>query len=701
MARGGTPGAGSTRWLWLSAFLPLFGLYLLTLCPTVPFEDGGEMISPAFTLGVHHPPGYPVYALLGRLSAQLPLGSIAFRFNLLSAACGAAACGLAACVAWRVLCGVPGIPLAAAWLSSLTGGLLLGTAPQVWWQSVIAEKYAMNLAFNGLLALVMAIGLAALRGPGRIRFRWLFALALGWGISASHHGQTVYFAPAAALLGWWAFGRLAPDKRARAAAFLALLAVFGMSVKFLYPPIRSATTPLFNWNEPSVFPTWADYMAGGPYQYRILYWTPAQVVQRLGRHLRDYPFQQFGWPGVALALLGLGWLTLRRGRESLILVLVWATGVAYCVNFSLEGIAVQTYYMPTFMLISIWIACGIAAIAAWAGKRSRAAPFVLAAAIVVWGSWQGAVHGRQARRDRHYFAYDFSNALLRSCAPGSLLVAYTDYDLFPLWYTHYVLGVRPDVILVNSNFVARKDTTETSEGGKEVFLIFPRGHEALGKRFVKLGDLVAHDPGRPVFSSVVYEAVEGFPLLPDGAAYRLCRDPGEIRRADVMAERRRFVRWRTVRGVFDDHLVKDSNTRSTLSYYPYEDYRRGFVLEQQGREEEAVAMYRTALRWPDFYGEGRAAAHASIGRYLYRRRHDVEGAIKEYREAVRVLPDWLFARRALGAILTAEGRWAEALDEFSKVLELAPRDAMAVADVRRARAFAPARAGKGAPVKAP
>jgi len=687
------------RWLWLSVFLPLFGLYLRSLCPTVPFEDGGEMISPAFTLGIHHPPGYPVYALVGRLFALLPLGSIAFRFNMLSGACGAAACGLAACVAWRVLAGVKGYRPAAAWIASLAGGLLLGVAPQIRWQSAIAEKYAMNLAFNGLLALAMAAGLASLRASGRVSFRWLFLLALGWGLSASHHGQTVYFGPAAALLGWWALRRMPPGKRARTVALLVLLAAFGMSVKFLYPPVRSAASPLFNWNQPAVFATWADYMAGGPYQYRILYWTPLQVLQRLGRHLRDYPLQQFGWPGMALGLFGLGWLALNRGREAAILALVWGTGVAYCVNFSLEGIAVQTYYMPTFLILSVWIACGIAAAAAWLGRRSRAMLAGLAIAFIIWAVWQGARHGEQARRDRHYFAYDFSNALLRSCAPGSLLVAYTDYDLFPLWYTHYILGVRPDVILVNSNFVAAEGSTETVEGRKQVFLIFPRGHEALAKRFVKLKDLLAHDPGRPVFFSVIYDAARGLDLLPQGAAYRLCRDPGELLRSDVPAERRRWAAWRPVRGVFDDRVPKDSNVRSTLSYYPYGDYRRGYVLERQGREDEALAMYRTALKWPDFYGEGRAAAHASIGRFLYRRRHDAAGAIFEYREAVRVMPDWLFARRALGAILAAEGRWGDALAEFQKVLELAPRDAMAAADVRRIKALAGVRAREVVPAK--
>ena len=54
--------------LWLAVSGSLYLAYLLTLSPTVPLEDGGEMIRAAFTLGVTHPPGYPLYTLLGRLA---------------------------------------------------------------------------------------------------------------------------------------------------------------------------------------------------------------------------------------------------------------------------------------------------------------------------------------------------------------------------------------------------------------------------------------------------------------------------------------------------------------------------------------------------------------------------------------------------------------------------------------------------------
>ncbi len=59
--------------------------YVKTLAPTVSFFDSGELISAAYTFGVAHPPGYPLYVLLGWMFSKLPVGSVAWRINLMSA----------------------------------------------------------------------------------------------------------------------------------------------------------------------------------------------------------------------------------------------------------------------------------------------------------------------------------------------------------------------------------------------------------------------------------------------------------------------------------------------------------------------------------------------------------------------------------------------------------------------------------------
>ena len=79
-------------------FLGLLSLYGLTMPRTVTLEDSGQLILVAHTAGVAHPPGYPLFALVGWLFTRLPVGSPAVPVHLLSATAGAAAC----VALWRV-----------------------------------------------------------------------------------------------------------------------------------------------------------------------------------------------------------------------------------------------------------------------------------------------------------------------------------------------------------------------------------------------------------------------------------------------------------------------------------------------------------------------------------------------------------------------------------------------------------------------
>ena len=69
-------------------------VYVFTLCPTVYWEDAGELITVSYTLGIAHPPGHPLYSILGHLFTLLPWRTIAARVNLMSAIFGALAAAL-------------------------------------------------------------------------------------------------------------------------------------------------------------------------------------------------------------------------------------------------------------------------------------------------------------------------------------------------------------------------------------------------------------------------------------------------------------------------------------------------------------------------------------------------------------------------------------------------------------------------------
>jgi len=85
-------------------FLLVLGGYVFTLAPSVTFWDAGELIASIHNLGIPHPPGTPLFVLLGHVWAALfPFGEYAWRTNLMSAIFSALAAGFFFLVAHEAL----------------------------------------------------------------------------------------------------------------------------------------------------------------------------------------------------------------------------------------------------------------------------------------------------------------------------------------------------------------------------------------------------------------------------------------------------------------------------------------------------------------------------------------------------------------------------------------------------------------------
>src|SRR5512134_78178 len=137
---------------WVAALAALW-VYVLTLSPTVTWknfgEDSGDLLSASATLGIPHPTGYPLYVLLGRVASLLPLGSIAFRVNLVSALAGAA--GVYFLARWVLEAAPKAAGTGGAMFGALGAALVYAFSRGAWSQSVLAEVYTLQIAILGAI----------------------------------------------------------------------------------------------------------------------------------------------------------------------------------------------------------------------------------------------------------------------------------------------------------------------------------------------------------------------------------------------------------------------------------------------------------------------------------------------------------------------------------------------------------------------
>ena len=145
-------------------FLGVSFVFLTTLTPTVPFWDSGEFIAVSKILGIPHPPGTPLYVLLGRLVSLVPWKSVAERLNGFSAVSSALAVMLTYLTALRLIRLAQGRPQGGedvateaakggkqpwfgsetvAQVGAITSALLLAFSDNFWENAIEAEVYSM------------------------------------------------------------------------------------------------------------------------------------------------------------------------------------------------------------------------------------------------------------------------------------------------------------------------------------------------------------------------------------------------------------------------------------------------------------------------------------------------------------------------------------------------------------------------------
>jgi hypothetical protein len=215
-------------------------IYLSTLSPTVFYRDTPEFVDTAFSLGISHPAGFPIYNLMAKAVTFLPLGAIPFKVNLFSSLMACLALGalyLVSVTFLRVLAG-PGHSDSYAWCAFLPVGFLAFCMP-FWGNTMLAEVYTLHTLFT----ILVILGL--LKWKEKEDVRYLYATALTYGLSAGNHGTVAFYLPAILIL----FFFWCRHHRWRHLSLCVLFFLWGFSI-YLYLPIRSSMEPTFDWGNP-------------------------------------------------------------------------------------------------------------------------------------------------------------------------------------------------------------------------------------------------------------------------------------------------------------------------------------------------------------------------------------------------------------------------------------------------------------------
>jgi len=424
--------------------LSLLTAYLATMAPGLTWAntgaDGGDLITAAYTGGVPHPTGYPVYMLLARFFQLLPVGSLALRTNLMSALATVSAAVLVYTLVVRYL--APADPQR-SWPSGLASGFAFGLAPLVWSQAVITEVYALQSLFV-VLVLYLSTGVMP---PGKNIDR-LRGLTLG--LAMGNHLTTVLLIPAAIVANVvaqrdpvsprWTFDW---KSLLRQIAYLTL----GLLI-YLILPLRAASNPVLNWGNPITFDRFWWLISGGLYQGTFLFepggtWGHIQLLVSVF-------LQQFGFIGLAAAVIGLAFFFQPSRLYFLTLYLMVTSSVFSIVYDSFDS---YVYLIPALISFSIWMGLGIDGLMKAAHHRAPRLAWGLPLLLALYLLSLLPGHWTQADASQDLRAENFGQEVLAAAPANAVVFAKGDQAVFTLWYFHFALHRRPDLMIIATDLL--------------------------------------------------------------------------------------------------------------------------------------------------------------------------------------------------------------------------------------------------------
>ncbi|MBW2064743.1 MAG: DUF2723 domain-containing protein [Deltaproteobacteria bacterium] len=648
----------------------LFGVYLNTICPTVYLGDSGELTAAAFSLGIPHNSGYPLYSLIGKIFCLLPVGNIGFRMNLMSAS-------FATATLWIVYSLVK--RMTGSRFGAFFSALVLAFSQVFWSQSTSAEVYTLHIFFVALLIRVLYWW------DERGEFHILALFVFLTGLSFGNHLQTVMLAPGVFFL----ILHKDPKSILNIRSFLVLTLLFITPlILYLYLPIRTDAGAAITWGDPNNLERFWAHVSGRSHRASYVFSkTPTEYLLR-AKETAQFIVSQFG---VLLLLAGWGWLKLASLCWKAFFLLVTIFDLFYTIFLNIISLQITAFTLPTSVVIAILFGNGVAKIIKVLERRSGLHPGVQRAVKATCFAVPGiflVLNFGLCNQSKNYTAYEHAVNIFRTTGRGDILFMNGDNYVFPILYARIVERMGEDRTLFDRNNIFY-EWLNKGEG------IVPYSQVWKDLRREKEHEIVrtkgSHDVFYAVFGPYAIDLPSPYRLVPYGVLQKVVHKEEGVFPLDTV--------WRYyTRESFYEDFQKDFMTREVAAYYHFNrgkalfhsgDIQRGvktiMLASEIGFDDDLIhndiAIFfidrgfmkegRKELEKALIYHEDLSGVYNNWG-YYYHKMGEYGKAAEYLEKAVELKPDNVGYLNNLGFALVKVGRKKEALKVYKKSLRLKP-----------------------------
>lgn len=484
-------------------FLFFFILYLTNTPYSIVFGDSPELSLASYSLGIAHPPGYPLFSILSKaLSYMLPLSDYAQKCNTFSVIISSISI---------VILFISVFYITKSYSASLLSGLSLGFSYIFFKQSIIAEVYALNNFF------VVLITFCIIKFYTEKDFRWVFLSFFLCGIGLGNHHTLlgIFFS----LIIFYILYKI----HLKHFVFGFIFFFIGLSI-YIYLPIRSITDPILDWGDPESLRNFYEVITrqqfgfgGGEYSFSKLIDQFMYYISIINK--------SFFIPAIITVFLGFIAVFKKDKKFCTYLTLIFLiNGILtfFVLNpDKSEFFLVEEFITPSIIMFSVLLGIGIVYIKNYS-KILFALIFSLL--IIILGVKFHIQKKEISKRD-DIFAFQLAKDTCEIIPEKSIIIGEADYSIFPILYMKNFYFRNKDITILDADFfmlpwyqeqnlsklpflknIMPDISMHSKEGGKNKKIDFQDLEVYKLNQSQKLADNIIEKLNRPVFFT--YELYE-------------------------------------------------------------------------------------------------------------------------------------------------------------------------------------------------
>ncbi|MDI6783617.1 MAG: DUF2723 domain-containing protein [bacterium] len=654
-------------------------IYIYTLCPTVYVGDSGELTAAAYTLGIAHPPGYPLLCLVGKIFSWLPVGNIAYRINLMSAVFAAGAIFFLFLLLFK---------LTNNRFVASAGSLAFAFSHTFWGQANIGKSsYAINTFFISLILLCLYLWAesrfnALKEKSNNHGTRFLYLSGLFFGLGLANHHTLLFLFPLYLVFIIYIYlktvgsrpqttARKKPQKstinrisrsRIQFPIYLNLLFFFILGLLlYLYLPLRAQSNPPVNWGIPDNWERFYSHLLRKQYgSMSFNFAMPRSIDLIVQQHLiyGKLLLAQFTPILFIFALLGIYAIFKKNKTTKLTanfakfyspilryshspvhwlfigIFLAYSLGLIYLINYrpTTEEITLaHVFFIPAYLSVAIWLAYGMNyLIQSLAKNKPQFARytswFFLILPLLPLISNYASNNRRGVEFGEHY-----AQNVLGSLPRNAILFSIRDSNNFTLAYQKFVENQRPDITIYDMSGGLFEDA---SGGYRKEKWRLPDDHLAQYRiqHFQRL--LAENQNQRPIFFEIPVEFTPfpGYTLKHDAYFYRVALASDTSVPAFIPSEKGNLDRYYRD---WEQHSLKtriaNFYIREALVDY---HFQLGRYYLETGNLDTALHHFNRAKE----IGNDMAQVHNNLG-IVYYTLGKFDLAVAEYQQAIAIEPN--------------------------------------------------------------